>query len=526
MSRVTNWLFFILLLSAVFGATTHAATTWTAASCSQVDVTFAINNALQQGNDGDIVQLPACNVTWTGGGTSSFTMSKSLTIQGMGAISATTGGAGTTGTDQTIITDNNSGVTSLAFTTVAGKSLRITGIAYRYATGRAPSNDGLWRFGGSGTTLRIDHNHFYTIAGCGIIGLGGAVTGVADHNYFESPSDVLNMPFELLNGANWNGETAGLGDKSWADTEHWGSSQFLFIEDNRFRNGDIGDAVFGAARFVIRYNTIAPDIVGGSLQGQLFWHGIFDGRWRPTRAAEIYQNAFIQPGPIGYGYTAIPINGGTALVWGNTVTQYRWMMEIGYTRKDNSTYNYGSPPTGWGNCNGTSGTVWDGPGGYPCMDQPGRGAGDLLSGYPISATVNRRTGTQAWVQQALSPIYIWGNTYTPAGGYSPTGQVNAGPSAMIAANREYYHNVGASCSGANCLTGIGSGTLAARPPNCTAGPGGNTPGVGYWATDQNTLYVCTATNTWSAYYTPYTYPHPLVSGPTAAPAAPTTLQVK
>ena len=26
------------------------------------------------------------------------------------------------------------------------------------------------------------------------------------------------------------------------------------------------------------------------------------------------------------------------------------------------------------------------------------------------------------------------------------------------------------------------------------------------------LYKCTATNTWSVYYTPYDYPHPLRSG--------------
>lgn len=68
--------------------------------------------------------------------------------------------------------------------------------------------------------------------------------------------------------------------------------------------------------------------------------------------------------------------------------------------------------------------------------------------------------------------------------------------------------------------GVGCGTLAARPATCTTG-------VGYWATDQScsdltglvgvdpatpiagTLYKCTATDTWTAYYQPYTYPHPL-----------------
>src|SRR5208282_1084888 len=56
-----------------------------------------------------------------------------------------------------------------------------------------------------------------------------------------------------------------------------------------------------------------------------------------------------------------------------------------------------------------------------------------------------------------------------------------------------------------------------RPTTCTAG-------VGYYATDQRSwnqsgnsfgqgqLFVCGTGNTWQAHYTPYCYPHPLVSG--------------
>jgi hypothetical protein len=70
-------------------------------------------------------------------------------------------------------------------------------------------------------------------------------------------------------------------------------------------------------------------------------------------------------------------------------------------------------------------------------------------------------------------------------------------------------------------SGVGCGTLANRPVTCRTG-------VGYWATDQScgaiadqnvganpatpisgTLFKCTAANAWAAYYTPYTYPHPL-----------------
>lgn len=85
----------------------------------------------------------------------------------------------------------------------------------------------------------------------------------------------------------------------------------------------------------------------------------------------------------------------------------------------------------------------------------------------------------------------------------------------------------AACSGSGSTR-----TCTATPESADAGNGG----VGYWATDQGSwnqsasnpqgvqqngsdgvLYRCSATNTWTVAYTPYTYPHPLQGSVAGSP---------
>jgi hypothetical protein len=157
-----------------------------------------------------------------------------------------------------------------------------------------------------------------------------------------------------------------------------------------------------------------------------------------------------------------------------------------------------------------------------CIDQPGRAPSSYISGTTPSPT--------GWVSEPLDPVYEWGDTHTGSFNHNP---INSDSLKMIN-NRDYYYEVSQSAQSSptspfNGTVGTGFGTIANRPTTCTAG-------VAYWATDQGNwnqsgsggqgqLFKCTATNTWTMSYQPYTYPHPLITGGTTetGPNPPTGL---
>jgi hypothetical protein len=154
-------------------------------------------------------------------------------------------------------------------------------------------------------------------------------------------------------------------------------------------------------------------------------------------------------------------------------------------------FNNSTPSNGLG---GRALNLWEEDAGYPAAYQIGRGK---CFASPCNSGSN----------QTLTPAYIW--LRDPD---NPLSIDEASPN-QIVANRDYYIQ-GASFNG---TSGVGVGTRAARPTTCTKG-------VAYWSTDQGewnktngaspdgTLDLCTATNIWTnAYYTPYTYPHPLIN---------------
>lgn len=159
-------------------------------------------------------------------------------------------------------------------------------------------------------------------------------------------------------------------------------------------------------------------------------------------------------------------------------------------------------------------------GGFRCLDQAGAGKSVLFQGSGPNdegccpPAINVETGNSA-----LEPILVSNNTEDGVVSNLATYSLP-----VVASDRDYYdHN--ASCTGGSCTGGIGRGTslpTACTPTSTSSGPYYVLTNAGTWnapgsngAQDtgdaDGVFYKCAASNTWTAFWTPYQYPHALVS---------------
>jgi len=519
-TRKIKWLLLASVLIASYCPNMRAQTI-NAASCSETDVQNALNKVVA---DGATVVIPAGTCTWSS--VMSYTATHAMTVIGAGNQSTVGGGDATVIVDGLTYTGSDHYLLTLHMN---GSFFRLSGITVRGSGGNSctfQTYNGALSLDGTSQAVRIDHNHFDHINNLAFT-TTGTWSGVLDHNLGDG-----------CLGSGWRDSMAGNGDADWATPTNLGTggSGWRYYETNQF-NG-FGNDTRSGGRMVYRFNTQTSTV--GTEPLQTHATGSF-GDARGGRAWEVYKNTF--NAPTYKADVSFAIISGTGVIWGNTylpssptaTSGFKEFLRIQSIRNDNSTYSQSAPPAGWGYCgttfNGT-GSNWDqnnpGSTGYRCLDNPGVGAGDLITGnFPNK--VNSTTGTVAWPHQASEPIYEWMDTWSPPPGGGAAYISNTG-GARIVQNSDYY----AWCDPASqsgCTTfdgtsGVGSGTLAARPATCTTG-------VAYWATDQGNwnksgsggqgqLYKCTSMNTWTLFYTPYTYPHPLTSGSGTPPPTPPT----
>ena len=314
------------------------------------------------------------------------------------------------------------------------------------------------------TNIRIDHNRFHNGAhGYQSIFIFG-MQGVIDNNVFE---DVYH-PFRA-NAKEGGGQTWWDNVNYEFGADHTTSDGTMWVENNiiKLNPGTLASCQ-GAGRYSFRYNDITPV---GDTYPLIDLHG---DAGHDCYGSEVYGN-FIDPSSTGDEIRVFDQRGGKVLIFNNYI--------------------------------------------------------DARANFQVRSQTSAHETTNLQPTN-VSDSYYWGNRKID--GALATAYVSRTTDDNPTQDTDFFQDQ----TGFDATSGVGMGTLAARPSSCTTG-------VGYWATNQSTtdltgmtgvnpitpisgtLYKCIATNTWTPYYTPLVYPHPLTTGiiDTLAPAVPTFLSV-
>lgn len=418
-----------------------------AASCSFPDVSSAVSSAAV----GDTIRVPAGSCTWT----STLGITKGIAIIGAGIGNTVITRSGTNALisidpadySDTINLYRVSGFTLDLNTTVAASAALHIGTNYKLWSSPTPSLP----------KVRIDHVRFTNAHSTGAQAIMNYATmsGVVDNCVF----DDVYYPIRTDSG-DAGGEIRSQALLTYV-LPYWdlGNDYKIYFEDNNFSGmwdggtqSIVADCQWGGS-YAMRYNTITLGYPGQPLFDA---HGYGNSAYVACFGTELYGNKIIYSGSGGANLASL--RGGKNVVFAN---------------------DHGGPSA----ANGTN---------YYQEQCPSEKYVQLI--HDSYTFLNRQ------------------NTNGPLLGTSTSIQTSCnGLNNIPTKGRDYFDD--------KTNSGVRCGTLANIPTTCTAGQG-------YWATMQScsnlagmvgtnpatplsgTLYKCIATNTWAAFYKPYTYPHP------------------
>jgi hypothetical protein len=334
------------------------------------------------------------------------------------------------------------------------------------------------------TKIRIDNNSIIN-GGASYQALrSGGMRGVVDNNTFTGS----NHPFRFSYGAgelwwtNWNGMVFGENDGA------------LYFENNTIESvGWVSDCEQGN-RQVWRYNNItSSSINGGTL---IDGHGNQYSTIWACFGNEVYGNLIDLNGSYG---KIVSIRGGKGLAF------YNALVDFDTENSNRSAYVYEEE---WDYYNQTTNNCGTTPETSSCSKD----------GQP-----QHPNDTYVWTNRksyngALLTVFLGSNDCDNSVSTNTDPCTDLAHGYSINENDE-WHQDATSFDG---TSGIGCGSALPTPWSCT-------PGVAFWVTDQSCaditafvgssatiingiLYKCTSANTWTSYYTPYSYPHLLRGG--------------
>lgn len=481
-----------------------AGATVVAASCSNADITTAIGLA----TDGDTVTVPAGSCTWTADVTIPNT--KGIILQGsgitrptcvavnctasddaaIGALSGTTAITLATHRISVTVAEGNAVVTitGFQFTKTTGQAIDITGTAT--STARWRIHDNIFDC----DTVTRDATMIYTHK---------VNFGVLDHNVFrqnftgQTPSCV-RIQTEWDNASDSSNDQGGWW---WTQTVQRGSAKEIYYEDNWVlaSGSQIYEARWGS-QIVARYNYIRNPAMET--------HSACTNFGRNAPWVEVYKNAM--PNNANQRFPALFFRSSSGIAWANTIgTSANGIIEVDFERSWRGDCLSGAAvKNAW--CGDLSNSYDDNTGGqhgYKCFGQPGWG--------PPQATDMSAT--------AFAGVFSWGNTRNGSASDFVIANTSATPVAPATTNYESTH-VQYGREVFRGSTEITQGVIATRSATCSAGPASRSIFV---STDENSqgarVYYCSATNTWTQLWEPYTYPHPLDTPPPSVVITTTTL---